>query len=34
MEEKTGKRVQFFPVASNAAQIAAMRADRLHVASI
>ena len=32
MEEKTGKRVQFFPVQSNAAQIEAMRAGRLHVA--
>lgn len=28
----TGKRVQFFPVESNAAQIEAMRAGRLHVA--
>ena len=28
----TGKRVQFFPVQSNAAQLAAMRAGRLHVA--
>jgi len=28
----TGKRVQFFPVQSNAAQIEAMRASRLHVA--
>lgn len=32
MEEVTGKRVQFFPVQSNAAQIEAMRAGRLHVA--
>lgn len=32
LEEKTGKRVQFFPVQSNAAQIEAMRAGRLHVA--
>ncbi|WP_043527100.1 phosphate/phosphite/phosphonate ABC transporter substrate-binding protein [Litchfieldella xinjiangensis] len=32
MEEKTGKKVQFFPVQSNAAQIEAMRAGRLHVA--
>ncbi len=32
MEEKTGKRVQFFPVQSNAAQIEAMRAGRLHIA--
>jgi phosphonate transport system substrate-binding protein len=27
-----GKKVQFFPVQSNAAQIEAMRAGRLHVA--
>ncbi|WP_069383930.1 phosphate/phosphite/phosphonate ABC transporter substrate-binding protein [Halomonas caseinilytica] len=32
MEEVTGKEVQFFPVQSNAAQIEAMRAGRLHVA--
>lgn len=32
MEKVTGKRVQFFPVDSNAAQIEAMRAGRLHVA--
>ncbi len=32
MEEVTGKRVQFFPVQSNAAQLEAMRAGRLHVA--
>ncbi|WP_163849764.1 phosphate/phosphite/phosphonate ABC transporter substrate-binding protein [Pseudooceanicola aestuarii] len=32
MGEKTGKKVQFFPVQSNAAQIEAMRAGRLHVA--
>jgi len=32
MEKATGKRVQFFPVQSNAAQIEAMRAGRLHVA--
>ncbi|MFE8032658.1 phosphate/phosphite/phosphonate ABC transporter substrate-binding protein [Thiohalocapsa marina] len=32
MEQITGKRVQFFPVQSNAAQIEAMRAGRLHVA--
>jgi phosphonate transport system substrate-binding protein len=32
MEEKTGKSVQFFPVQSNAAQIEAMRAGRLHIA--
>jgi len=33
MERVTGKRVQFFPVQSNAAQIEAMRAGRLHVAA-
>lgn len=32
MEEVTGKSVQFFPVQSNAAQIEAMRAGRLHIA--
>ena len=32
MEKITGKRVQFFPVQSNAAQLEAMRAGRLHVA--
>jgi phosphonate transport system substrate-binding protein len=32
MTKVTGKRVQFFPVQSNAAQIEAMRAGRLHVA--
>ncbi|WP_275288798.1 phosphate/phosphite/phosphonate ABC transporter substrate-binding protein [Halomonas elongata] len=32
MEDVTGKDVQFFPVQSNAAQIEAMRAGRLHVA--
>jgi phosphonate transport system substrate-binding protein len=32
MESITGKPVQFFPVQSNAAQIEAMRAGRLHVA--
>ncbi|MBZ0331068.1 phosphate/phosphite/phosphonate ABC transporter substrate-binding protein [Halomonas sp. ANAO-440] len=32
MEETTGKRVQFFPVQSNSAQLEAMRAGRLHVA--
>ncbi|MGI6244535.1 MAG: phosphate/phosphite/phosphonate ABC transporter substrate-binding protein [Pseudochelatococcus sp.] len=32
LAEKTGKKVQFFPVQSNAAQIEAMRAGRLHVA--
>ncbi|TVR42538.1 MAG: phosphate/phosphite/phosphonate ABC transporter substrate-binding protein [Planctomycetota bacterium] len=31
MEKVTGKRVQFFPVQSNAAQYEAMRAGRLHV---
>ncbi|QTF07100.1 phosphate/phosphite/phosphonate ABC transporter substrate-binding protein [Brenneria izadpanahii] len=32
MANVTGKKVQFFPVQSNAAQIEAMRAGRLHVA--
>jgi phosphonate transport system substrate-binding protein len=32
LSKVTGKRVQFFPVESNAAQIEAMRAGRLHVA--
>ncbi|SDZ87869.1 phosphate/phosphite/phosphonate ABC transporter substrate-binding protein [Rubrimonas cliftonensis] len=32
LEEVTGKTVQFFPVQSNAAQIEAMRAGRLHIA--
>lgn len=32
LSEATGKNVQFFPVQSNAAQIEAMRAGRLHVA--
>ena len=32
LEEQTGKDVQFFPVQSNAAQIEAMRAGRLHIA--
>jgi phosphonate transport system substrate-binding protein len=32
LSKTTGKRVQFFPVQSNAAQIEAMRAGRLHVA--
>ncbi len=32
LEEKTGKRVIFFPVDSNAAQIEAMRSGRLHIA--
>jgi len=31
MEEVTGKKVKFFPVDSNAAQLEAMRAGRLHV---
>jgi phosphonate transport system substrate-binding protein len=32
LEKQTGKKVQFFPVQSNAAQIEAMRAGRLHIA--
>jgi phosphonate transport system substrate-binding protein len=32
LAEVTGKKVQFFPVQSNAAQIEAMRAGRLHIA--
>ena len=32
LEKATGKKVMFFPVQSNAAQIEAMRAGRLHVA--
>lgn len=32
MTDVTGKKVQFFPVQSNAAQIEAMRAGRLHIA--
>jgi len=32
LAEATGKKVQFFPVQSNAAQIEAMRAGRLHIA--
>ncbi len=32
MEKTTGKRIQFFPVQSNAAQLEAMRAGRLHIA--
>lgn len=32
LEKETGKKVQFFPVQSNAAQLEAMRAGRLHVA--
>ncbi|MFN7052769.1 MAG: PhnD/SsuA/transferrin family substrate-binding protein, partial [Gemmobacter sp.] len=31
MENVTGKKVQFFPINSNAAQIEAMRAGRLHI---
>lgn len=31
LERETGKRLQFFPVQSNAAQIEAMRAGRLHI---
>ena len=31
LETVTGKKVQFFPVQSNAAQLEAMRAGRLHV---
>jgi phosphonate transport system substrate-binding protein len=31
MEKVTGKKVQFFPVQSNAAQLEAMRAGRLHI---
>jgi len=34
MEKVTGKRVVFFPVQSNAAQLEAMRSGRLHVAGI
>lgn len=34
MEKVTGKKVQFFPVQSNAAQIEAMRAGRLHVTGL
>lgn len=32
LSEVTGKKVQFFPVQSNAAQLEAMRAGRLHIA--
>jgi phosphonate transport system substrate-binding protein len=32
LEAETGKKVQFFPVGNNAAQIEAMRAGRLHIA--
>jgi phosphonate transport system substrate-binding protein len=34
MEKVTGKKVQFFAVQSNAAQIEAMRAGRLHIAGV
>jgi phosphonate transport system substrate-binding protein len=34
LEVATGKPVQFFPIQSNAAQIEAMRAGRLHIAGI
>lgn len=34
LSEVTGKPVQFFPVQSNAAQIEAMRAGRLHIAGV
>ena len=34
LEKVTGKRVQFFPVQSNAAQYEAMRSGRLHVAGV
>jgi len=33
LEKVTGKRVQFFPVQSNAAELEAMRAGRLHIAA-
>lgn len=32
LEKETGKKVQFFPVQSNAAEIEAMRSGRLHIA--
>src|SRR5262245_56863248 len=32
LEKVTGKKVQFFPVQSNAAEIEAMRSGRLHIA--
>ena len=32
LEKETGKKVQFFPVQSNAAQLEAMRSGRLHIA--
>ena len=31
LEKETGKKVQFFPVQSNAAQLEAMRSGRLHI---
>jgi phosphonate transport system substrate-binding protein len=34
LSETTGKPVQFFPVQSNAAQLEAMRAGRLHIAGV
>jgi phosphonate transport system substrate-binding protein len=34
LSKVTGKRVQFFPVQSNAAQLEAMRAGRLHIAGV
>lgn len=34
MERVTGKKVRFYPVQSNAAQLEAMRAGRLHIAGI
>ena len=34
LSEATGKDVQFFPVQSNAAQLEAMRAGRLHIAGV
>jgi phosphonate transport system substrate-binding protein len=34
LSEATGKEIQFFPVQSNAAQLEAMRAGRLHIAGI
>lgn len=34
LSEVTGKEVQFFPVQSNAAQLEAMRAGRLHIAGV
>lgn len=34
LEEVTGRRVQFFPVQNNAAQLEALRAGRLHIAGV